>query len=152
MKLYHRFSRFKFRRICPKRRDERIRWALRLQSGDLVNDCTGFNRVVREVEPECLRSTRGWAIYDALFTLEPHGGSCSLIHCGVEPALSREHLETEWVARYDAEAHRRWALQWYGDETSADYKTEADLIQRRLDAVKGGGHFLDERGIRLPGF
>ena len=154
MKLYHRFSRFKYRRINPsKKQDERLKWALSLKPGDLINDCSGFNRIVKKIEPDYIRSKKGWAVVNVDFTTEPHDGGCSLIHCGVTKAVPREELESDYISSH-TQWRDKWVDQlkmWYGKDKEA-WEKRISLIDRRIVIVQSGGHFLDERGILLPEF
>lgn len=149
MKLYHRFPRLRYLRYANKRRQEKIRWALTLKPGDLINDCSGFNVVIHEVEPDYWRSPRrrGWAITNVYFTLDPHG-SCSLLHCGVEPARPRDELEAEFLANYGHPTYVDQLRQWYGDHWP-DFNEHTAKLSRQLETLRAGGHILDERGILL---
>jgi hypothetical protein len=156
MKLYHHFSRFQFLRSRPKEHFPRIRWALTLKPGDLINDCSGFNRIVREIYPEKqFNKHGGWAIYDVNFITEPHGGGCSLVSCGVTKPISREELERVWFINHDPTRefwpHRlKQMATWYGSLEHEDAKVEIAKIRTKLSVLSSGGHFLDPRGILLP--
>jgi len=154
MKLYKRYSRFKYRKRIPHSLDKIIRWGASLQPGDLINDCSGFNSIVKEVNVECNHSSRGWAIVGVNYDTEPNGG-CSLLHCGVEPAIARDVLEVDYVRRHedgsDVTSNTDWIRHWYGDDKEKADKAIA-VVSRRIEAVKSGEHFLDDRGVMLSEF
>lgn len=136
MKLYKRFNRLAYLRMVPKPFQKRILWALSLKPGDLVNDCSMFNVAVRKVEPDIWLSKRGWFIHDVEFCVEPFGGFCSLLQCGVEPALSAEQVEQKLRHFYsEYEAHGGW-----------ETKTEKDPVWMRLSK---GLPICDDRGVKL---
>ena len=149
MKLYKRYSRLAYRRIVNPRREKLLRWGLSIKPGDIINDCSGFNKIIRSVDPYYKFSSRGWAIIDVDYTTEPHGGGCSLTHCGVEPAIPRDVLESEYVKEHDERVV--WMRQWFkGSEEKGD-KAVA-IAHKRVEVVRSGGHFLDEQGILPPEF
>lgn len=147
MKLYHRYSRFKYRRMRSHQESERIRWGAGVNPGDLINDCSGFNRVASEAELDCRMSKRGWAIIDVIFTTEPFGGSCSLIHCGVTSAIPRETIEQDYRTHYGSPEYLESVRRWY--QGHPDQSAALQTIERRLALLDSGGHFLDERGVLL---
>lgn len=155
MKIYKHISRFKVRRHVHKYAEKRIRWAMNLQPGDLINDCTGFNVVIRNVTGLIHRVNRGWFIYDVDFDIEPFGGSCSLMHCGVEAPLPRDAIEKyhlEWTAEYMKGDGPGTMSYWFGGRDTEDFKKSEKRYLSMLEAVQGGGHFLDDRGVLLPEF
>lgn len=144
MKLYKHYHRLKWRKFLPKRQERFLRWALTLKPGDIINDCSGFNRVIREVYPAHLFNRRdGWAIYDVDFTTEPHGGGCSLFHCGVQPQQSRDELEKYYLSWIEKQKEDLLKKGWINKEGMV-------LIDKRIQIIKSGGHILDENGILLP--
>ena len=140
MKLYNRVNRLAFLRHVPRSRQKHLKWALGLKSGDIINDCSSFNVVIREIEPQIFFTKRGWYIYDVHFTTEPFGGGCSLIHCGVEPALSVEEIEHRLKKFYDEWGEGPLA------EGGWNFKTEKDKVWMRLSQ---GLPVCDERGIKI---
>ena len=133
MKLYKHVSRFEFLRMVPKYLRKKLPWALGLKPGDMINDCSGFNVVIRKVEPELFFTNRGWFIYDIHFVTEPFGGYCSLRHCGVIPPLSVQDIEREMRKFYDDyEGGGGWRL-----------KTDKDPIWVNLSGDKS---ICDELG------
>jgi hypothetical protein len=147
MKLYKRMSRFLFHRELSSYKVKRIKWALSLKPGDLINDCSGFNVIVKNVIPErsgFFRSSKGWVhngrngwfIYSVNFELDPFG-SCDLFSCGVEPPLTAKEI---------TEKMRAWYESWGEPHGGWQYKTEEDLVWQRL---KRGECICDERGMRL---
>jgi hypothetical protein len=138
MKLYKRTSRLRFLRHVPRAIHDRLRWALKLKPGDLINDCSMFNVVIREVQPCIVYTKRGWYIYDVDFTTEPFGGGCSLMHCGVEPPLSPEKIEQRLRSFYD---------NWNRPESDGwEFKTEKDKVWANLSQ---GLPICDERGVKV---
>lgn len=145
MKLYKHVSRFHFRKHVCGYREKRIRWALSLKPGDLVNDCTGFNRVVASTRPEIVNYHNGWFICDVDITLAPYGAVCPMFSCGVVPPRHRNILEEEWLS--DVEY---WVFGEGADSISND--EQKNQLRKRVDILKSGGHILDERGVLLPEF
>jgi len=159
MKLRHKIGRLTFRRYVSKDFESRIRWALNLKPGDLVNDCTGFNRYLIETEVEKLHRRDHWFVYDVLFEVsdekgnEEIAGNCSLKHCGVGPPLDRDILEQEvlkflefWLA------DPKGAKQWFGGLDNPERKEELELLLKKRDLLKAGKHITDKFGVRLPEF
>lgn len=140
MKLYKRVNRLAYLKLVPKRIQKRIRWALSLKPGDLINDCSAFNVIIRTIEPDIWVSWRnGWFIYDINFTTEPFGGTCSLRKCGVTKPLTPAQIEERLRIFYNnwGEPHGGWR-----------FKTEQDIVWERLSK---GLPICDERGIKLGG-
>ena len=136
LKLYKRVNRLMFLRRVPKPAQKRIRWALGLKPGDLINDCSGFNVIIREIDAVIVGTKRGGYIYDVDFTTEPFGGGCSLMNCGVEPPLAPEKIEQRLRAFY---------AEWSRPESDGrDIKTDKDPVWMRLSQ---GLPICDERGI-----
>ena len=141
MKFYKGISRYKFNQTIDRSFKKHILWALSLQPGDLINDCTTYNREVVSVHPDFWffkKNNNGYCIYDVIIDMTG-GGSCSLRHCGVEKGLSREVIETRRVqdiARYLEQL------------TYLSVKDRA-LLEKELDYLRKGGHTCDERGIYL---
>ena len=155
MKLYKRVSRFKVRRYVHKYTEKRIKWAMSLSPGDIINDCSALNVVVRKINVQISPYNNGWYIYDVDFDIEPFGGSCSLTSCGVEPAKPRLLLEKEYV-RYSTDYFTGdapgSASYWFGGRDKEDFKKAEKRHLSMLEAIQNGGHFLDERGVLLPEF
>lgn len=59
--------------------------------GDLVNDCTGLNMIVRKAEPVYKSVRNGLVLVDIDFFGD--WNSCSMKHCGVEPPRSFEECK-----------------------------------------------------------
>lgn len=155
MKTYKNVSRFYVLRRVGKYRMKRIKWAMSLKPGDLINDCSGFNVIIREIDPDVRTFHNGWFIQNVDFTVEPYGGGCSLMHCGVEPPKPRELLEKEYLVDMEDYLNSSGpgsASYWYGGLDNPKYKKEIENLRNRLDTLKNGGHILDERGILLPEF
>ena len=139
MKLYKRVNRLAFLRHVPRSRQAHLKWALKLKPGEVINDCSGFNVIIREIEPQVHFTKRGWYIYDVDFTVEPFGGGCSLIHCGVEPALPVKEIERRIRQFYD-----EWGEGPYV-KGGWDFKTEKDKVWMRLSQ---GLPICNEHGIK----
>lgn len=155
MKLYKNVSRFRVRRYMSKHSQKRIRWALSLGPGDLINDCTGFNVVIRKVTADICPYNNGWYICGVDFETEPFGGGCSLMHCGVEAPLPRDAMEKyhlEWTAEYMKGNEPGTMAYWFGGRDTEDFKKAEKRYISMMEAVQNGGHFLDERGVLLPEF
>ncbi len=150
-KLYHHVNRFVVRRHVSTKAAQAIKWALTLNPGDLINDCTGYNVVVRDVEPEIVQTGRGWYIYDVLFSTEPFGGNCSLRNCGVVPPMSREQIEKEHLSYMEWYINSGKLAKWHKND-EAGYQKSYQTMMAKIELLKSGGHICDERGIILEEF
>lgn len=120
--------------------------AYKLTIGDYVNDCSGFNGKIQSLEPAYRQVGKGSILIDV--DLQTTNTGCSLNSCGVEPALSRELIETQ-----QAEHLREWSLgsggkTWFGDE----WEARAEHARKILALLESGDHIADELGQRLPVF
>lgn len=106
----------------------------------MINDCSGFNVVIRDIEPCIAFFNKGWFIYNVDFTVEPFGGGCSLTHCGVEPPVSPEEIERRIRQFYD-----EWGEGPYS-KGGWDFKTEKDKVWMRLSK---GLPICDDQGKRI---
>ena len=147
MKLYKRVTRLAYLKIVPKKHQERIKWALSLKLGDLINDCSGFNRHVKTITPDRWKTGQGWFIQDIDFlTLE--GGCCSLLHCGVTGPKTREYIEKNYLEFLNCWlVSEKGAKQWYGGLDNSKYKEEIDKLMRTWEDLKAGKHICDEFGV-----
>lgn len=113
-----------------------------LKPGDLYNDCSGFNKVLKNILPEYTwlgsrRNGRKEVLYG--FELEAeNGGYCSFNHCGIEPPKSREEIETDMFSWLRESRESLTMNGWWTEHTEADY-------QKFLR----GEHVCDDRGIKL---
>jgi hypothetical protein len=140
MKLYHRVSRFEFLRSITKKDRDNILWALSLKPGDLINDCTGFNVVIRKIEPDIMyvnNGRGGWYICDIDFTTEPLGGSCSLMHCGIQSPRTPKEI-TNYI--------KRWYDEWGEPHGGWHWKTDNDPVWQKL---KNCLPICDEKGMKI---
>lgn len=158
-KIYKHVGRLTVWRGLRKRFIRNIKWALKVNPGDLINDCTGLNRYVISSEPQKQTFRHGgWIIYNVDFEVSDdkdakQGGYCSLLNCGVGPALDRDVCEKEilifmnhWMTDPKAGAH------WFGGFDNPKYKDLIEICFRKWEALKKGEHICDERGILLPEF
>ncbi len=97
-----------------------------LKVGDVVNDCSGFNKIVQEINP--FYGYRFDVLTDIDLTMTD-GSGCSFRHCGVSPAQTRETIEAHL---YPFHKHTVWG--------------NPDLAA----ILEAGGHICDENGFRLP--
>lgn len=141
-KLYKRVNRFEFFNLVNKNLRKRILWALSVKPGDLINDCSGFNVIVRSVEPDIWETPRGWLIHDVDLFVEPYGGTCSLRHCGVVPAKTVREIE-KWFNNF----YSKWNDGPYSDG-GWHFKTEKDPVWMRLSQ---GLPICDDRGLNICG-
>lgn len=69
----------------------------------MINGCSGFNGIIKDIEIYSHKIRRGWFIYDVHFQLVNVDGElsgyCSLMNCGVQPAKSPEEIE-QWFERF----------------------------------------------------
>lgn len=128
-----------------------------MKVGDIVNDCSGMNRRIVSVFPEYYSPySRQWPRHHIsgmiLFDVDlrtTHSG-CSLISCGIERPKSREVIERDYV---------KYTEEWLANEEEMIYYRSSDHLQKkiiraqkRIAAVKAGGHFTDEDGLVLEEF
>jgi hypothetical protein len=149
-KLYSHVSRLLVRRQIPRYTESRLKWALTLKPGDLINDCSSFNVRIKYSDPDYIKTGNGWYIYDFTFTLES-GGSCSLIHCGVEAAPSRDKVESDWIKWAEGYINSGYLEQWCG-KSKALFNKQLAALNKRIDILKSGGHITDEDGCLLEEF
>jgi hypothetical protein len=142
---------------------EYLRWALTLKPGDLINDCSSFNVVIKKIYIEKFHipksyikewnkvpfhTRNGWYIGNIDFTNEI-GGHCSLMSCGVEKPKSREVIEADCILNikeYFKEGGQ--AEHWYGKDTER-FKLALEKGMRKIYILESGAHICDERGVFL---
>jgi len=124
-----------------------------LKIGDVINDCSGYNHVVKEITPKYLKVGKGHVLCDITFTTD-NGGRCSLTSCGVEVNVSREIIEKRHLEYYETWVKGAGGQTWYGPEDTWTDQTRADmaLADRRAETLKSGGHICDEQGFLLEEF
>ncbi len=159
MKIYHHVGRLTVRRHLRRKQFHWIEWALKLKPGALINDCTGFNTYVLNIDPDKFYfKNGGWYIHNVTFetsTLGPsreQDGSCVLFGCGPGPALSREICEKSYL-----EFLNEWltvkgpggADHYYGGLDNPEYKKVIERAFQKWDILKKGGHISDEDGVIL---
>ena len=127
----------------------------KLKVGDIVNDCDGFNHVIRglsnnkdhltPLDPQIdfLRDNHTSGVSVAPWNIPQYLFEDGYLSCGCptgcEPAMSREDIEEYFLSmtdEYIAEEKRRG---WWNANA-----------QKRVDAVRAGRHLCDERGILYP--
>lgn len=150
-KLYHHVSRFLVRRRISRAREAVLKWALTLKPGDIINDCTSFNAKIIEIQPQIWQTGRGWYYYNFDFKVSPFGGYCSLFDCGVIPALSRDKIESNYVNWAEFQINNGVLKSWYGNDI-ASFEKELDILQKRIEIIKSGGHITNEHGMILKEF
>lgn len=152
-KLYYKVSKKYFKTYVDNKLEKRIRWALNLRPGEIVNDCTGFNRYVIDSIAVCHKHDRGWIIYDVDievsddFPAKNFVGSCSLKHCGVESPLSRKDIEKR---------HLDWLELWLTSKDGArryykgckDRKQKIERLTQKINLLKSGKHVCNAKGIQ----
>lgn len=121
-----------------------------LKEGDLVNDCTGFNGSIIEIEPYYHPVGRAMVMVDVDLTTSNTG--CSLIHCGVCHPLSREEIEKQTLSFLENWTFGEPGKKWYGDLDAPENREQITQARKKLDILKSGGHITDEQGVLLPEF
>lgn len=112
--------------------------------GDLINNCSGFNVEITEIEPE-YRSVGNGFVLSGIHFWTSRGG-CSLCHCGIEAELSRENIEQEHVKFLkEYYAPNGGASVWFGDK----FPEEIEKANKTIALLESGGHIADERGRRI---
>lgn len=151
-KLYKNISKFHVRRHVKKNLQNRLKWALTLKKGDMINDCSGYNVEIIDIEEVIVNTSKGFYIFDIEFhTKNLIGtGTCSLRHCGVEKPKNREEVE-KYILDFNqyfisSGQLKRWSI----DEKS--YQKELNRCRVLENLVKNGKHFTDKLGRLLPEF
>jgi len=116
----------------------------KLTIGDSVNDCSGQNGQILSMKPRYYGVRGGQVLGDVDITTENTG--CSLVSCGIEPALAPEVIEARMV---DHMVH--WTLAdsgklWFGSQ----WDTMAAHANRVLQHINAGGHIVNANGRILP--
>lgn len=124
----------------------RHRKEFQLVVGDLINDCTGFNGEILEIEPSYFPFGKGELLFDIDFTTKNTG--CSLIHCGIEPEIPRGKVEKHHLSYLMNWVFAEPGRKWFGEEF--EERTKKLLLARQV--LESGGHITDERGRLLDEF
>lgn len=124
--------------------DELI-YKLQFRPGQLVNDCDGFNHVIRDVVKPSRRWSKDWleasseASVLSIDQFELENGSWS---CGCptspEPAKTQEAIEKDFA---------RWL-----EDADPQQMSNPVVYERMKKALQEGRHICDEQGKRLPEF
>lgn len=125
-----------------------------MKAGDIINDCSAFNVRVAEIDPDYLQH---WQYPKAQFLVgidftDHKGGSCSLVHCGVEFGISREEVEKRSLEYYEDWLKSDQAAVWYGGKDTEDYKKAEKKVIKKVEVLKAGLHITDEQGVLLEEF
>ena len=150
-KLYSHVSRFMVRKHINRKKERKLKWALTLNPGDLINDCSGFNVRVRDIYPCYIQTSKGWYIYDVQIELEPNGNYCSLINCGVIPSLSRNQVEFNWLEWAQNYINSGSLKRWYAEDIFM-FNKQLNIMINNIDRIKNGKHITDESGCLLDRF
>lgn len=127
-----------------------------LKVGDIINDCSGFNKRIAEIRPEYYPVQGGKVLCDITFVTHD-SGHCSLTSCGVEVNVSRETIEKQVLSIYDecvvADVNNGNSF-WYGpkDNWTERDKTDMEVYKHRAETIRSGGHICDEAGFLLKEF
>jgi hypothetical protein len=141
-------SRLFVRRQINRRNEKLLLWALSLKPGDIINDCSAFNVCINKINPVILHTKHGWYIWDVEFEVGPFNGTCSLMHCGVELEVPREQVEKDWLDHTEKYINGGQMAHWYGNDKRA-FNKQLKFLNKRIDALKSGGHITNERGMIL---
>jgi hypothetical protein len=145
-KLYHKVSRFLVRRQISRHDEKRLKWAMTLKPGDIVNHCTGFNVKIIDAVAVIKSTSRGWYVTGFEFKVSPFGGFCSLMHCGVGPAIPRDKVESDWLKHTEFRINSGAMRKWFGKDQES-FDKEMSLLQKRIDALKSSNHITNELGM-----
>jgi hypothetical protein len=120
-----------------------------LRVGDFVNDCTGNNGKIKKLYPIYRRIGKGHGAVLLDVDLDTTNTSCSLCSCGIEPKLTREHIEARKV-----EFLKEWTLgdageHWFGKDTE-QHLAAIERANKVISVIEAGGHVCDEDGQLLP--
>jgi hypothetical protein len=116
----------------------------------LINDCTGFNGVVLNIEPDYYPVNRGNVMFDVSLTTENTG--CSLTHCGIEPPLPRDEIEKNHIHFMENWFFGDGGKMWYGGLDNPKHKAEIEFTKHKYHVLKNGGHIADSDGKLLSEF
>ena len=118
----------------------------RLSVGDFVNDCSGFNAVILEMQPDYIGVRGGQILFDV--SLQTENAGCSLCSCGIEAKLSQEVVEQR-----TADHHRQWTLgesgKLYFSEGSPDYVKAVEHANLIISTIESGQHITNQDGQLL---
>jgi hypothetical protein len=121
-----------------------------LDIGDLINDCSGFNGTIIEIDPMYRRVAGGDVLVDVDLTTSNTG--CSLTSCGVTEEQPREVVEANHLSFLENWFFGEPGKVWFGGLDNPEHKDKIDRAKRKLDILKSGGHITDERGRILKEF
>jgi hypothetical protein len=112
----------------------------KLDVGDLINDCTGLNGKILEMDAFYYRIGTGKGAILMDVDIQTANSGCSLTHCGVEPALPREYIEARKVAFL-----KEWTLgepgeHWYGKGTEKHTAAVA-MANKIVSTLESGGSY-----------
>lgn len=119
--------------------------------GSIINDCSGYNGKIVDMWPNYRPLLgKGWILVGVDFTTTNTG--CSLLHCGIEKALTREQIETSQLQSLTDWLVNGGADQWYGDTKDPVLLNQLKVANDKFVALKNGQHIVDELGMLLPEF
>lgn len=149
-KLYKNISRFAARRNIPTPDWKKLKWAAKLKPGDIVNNCSGFNVKIINIEPHYIFYRNGWYVYDFVFQTTPYMGFCSLIACGVDLAKPRDLIESRHLKLIKGYIDSGRMDTWYGSaKDSEEYKNELKYLSNQIEALQNKIHITNEYGMLL---
>lgn len=137
--MYKNVSRFYVRRRISKTINNKFKWALNLNVGDLVNDCSLFNHKIISVKPIYANYRNGWYMCDIDFVLEDM--ICSLVSCGIRPAKSRIECEKQYLIFLNDWLNSGRAKKYYSNDK------EIKRLEEVRKIILEGGHVCNENGI-----
>lgn len=121
-----------------------------LDVGDIVHNCSGMNGRILEINPIYRNISKGFYLKDISFTFE--NTNCSMLHCSIEPAYSREVIENNFILYMENWFFKEQGKIYYGGLDNQIYRKEIELYKKKYETIKSGGHIVDENGICLLEF
>jgi len=124
-------------------------WAQRefstLGVGDFVNDCTGYNGRIQEINHIYRRIGKGKGAILLDIDFQTSNTGCSLCSCGVEPKLSREEVERHSIEFAKDYWMGEGGKTWLGGDTP-EYRKSLAFAQKMIFHIENGFHITDEDG------
>ncbi len=127
-----------------------------LKIGSIINDCSGFNIRIAEIHPEYqatrfekdYRNPRSVILYGFDFT-STRGGSCSLLHCGIEFGITQAEVERRHLEHIRSWLKDSGNATWYGGLESEGYLRAKDKFEKQLTVLENSKHITDSDGVLL---
>lgn len=118
-----------------------------LYIGDMINSCSSFNTVIKEIEPYYCNYAGGKVLVDIDFTTT--NGGCSLTSCGVSAAKSQQEVERGWLSFAHYWLNSGAGDIYYGGLDNPEFQDEINLLRKKVNILQSGGHITDCLGVLM---